>query len=202
MSYKKKTIVVIICSVVLVLYAYFLFENENYISSPGNTNLTERELTSNENRVDELESEIRDLKRQLNDRSNQRPTESNTNNQQAESDGHSVFDERKVNADVIRRQRLTDPHFNVYYRVQIKNNYNKPIASVRIGSNGWVKRRVTAFSDATVRQQTEAVVVSIPPDETREITLRKSWDYFSMVVDAVTFSDGTSSSSTPGVFNY
>jgi len=174
-------------------------------------------------RVEELQKQVKELEQRLENVAEARVKESkndsvdSTELQGEEKDKNTSYklpsykdlaDGYDVDVEILNVESKTDRHFNNYHVLTLKNNYSKAITSVRIGAKHWIRR---TSSSSLERLLTEAVVVNIDPKKKGEVIIRnKRWggkelqvlSHQILEVDAVTFADGTSDESIPPRDNY
>jgi len=206
MSIKKNVIipasvVALICAVLLLAINLLIhYDQQRYSSTVENRVEPENNPYSEEKRIVELENEIRDLRRQLNETENEGQSASQSRNEAPEKNSDSydilrgLLDERprQLDAEITNRESRSDANFNRFTILTVKNNYSKTIRSLRIGSRQM---------DETNRPNTpawrnygkEVIQVVISPGQTKTVAVRNITGFpQDFYIDAVNFTDGTS----------
>ena len=206
MSIKKNVIipasvVALICAVLLLAINLLIhYDQQRYSTSVENRIESENDPHSEEERIVELENEIRDLRRQLNERENEGPSASQSRNVTPEtnSDSYDILrglldtSPRQLNAEITSRESRTDANFNRYTVLTVKNNYPKTIRSLRIGSR-LMDEADRPNTPAWRNYGKEVIQVVISPGQAKTVAVRNITGFpQDFYIDAVNFTDGTS----------
>lgn len=167
----------------------------------------------NDQRISELEKELNDLQEQL-DREQrlkaqaQNKKDLQTKKQESQDKGDSEADQPRyilndarglldppylrpeLNVRIVESSIRSDAQFNQYLLLTVRNEYSKPVRSLRFRSRVRDEFEFQRNRRVNLHQDFEIVTVSLAPGQSTQIAVRKIG--FGPYIEAVNFADGLS----------